>query len=45
VLGESGNPDSPWFLDQFPAWLHGATFPISNAVTHTLTLTPAAALY
>ena len=40
VLGESGNPDSPYFLDQFPAWLHGTTFPISATASHTLTLTP-----
>jgi penicillin amidase len=40
VLGQSGNPDSPWFLDQFPAWLHGTTFPLKSAATHTLTLTP-----
>jgi penicillin amidase len=40
VLGQSGNPDSPYFLDQFPAWLHGTTFPISTTATHTLTLTP-----
>jgi len=47
VLGQSGNPDSPWFLDQFPAWYHGTTYqlPFSNptvtlSATHTLTLTP-----
>ena len=47
VLGESGNPVSPWFLDQFPAWYHGTTFPmpfsaaaVQQAATHTLTLTP-----
>jgi len=47
VLGESGNPDSPYFLDQFPAWLHGTTYPfafsdpaVSQSTTHTLTLTP-----
>ena len=47
VAGESGNPMSPWFLDQFPAWLRGTTFalPFSDAAvnaatTHTLTLTP-----
>ena len=47
VLGESGNPDSPYFLDQFPAWLHGTSYPfpftnpaISQSTTHTLTLTP-----
>ncbi|WP_263368409.1 penicillin acylase family protein [Edaphobacter bradus] len=47
VLGESGNPASPWFLDQWPAWYKGTTFPmpfsaeaVRSATTHTLTLTP-----
>jgi penicillin amidase len=47
VLGESGNPASPWFLDQWPAWYNGTTFPMpfstaatNAATTHTLTLTP-----
>jgi penicillin amidase len=47
VVGQSGNPMSPWFRDQFPAWLRGNTFalPFSDAAvtaatTHTLTLTP-----
>ncbi len=47
VAGESGNPASPWFLDQFPAWLHGTTFPfhfsdaaVKASASHTLTLTP-----
>ncbi len=47
VLGESANPASPWFMDQWPAWYHGTTFtlPFTNAAvdaatTHTLTLTP-----
>jgi penicillin amidase len=47
VLGESSNPVSPWFMDQWPAWYHGATFPlpfthaaVDAATTHTLTLTP-----
>jgi penicillin amidase len=47
VLGESGNPASPWFLDQWPAWYNGTTFlmpfstaAINAATTHTLTLTP-----
>ncbi|WP_158792478.1 penicillin acylase family protein [Granulicella sp. L60] len=47
VLGESSNPASPWFLDQWHAWYHGTTFslPFSHAAvdaatTHTLTLTP-----
>jgi penicillin G amidase len=47
VLGESANPMSPWFMDQWPAWYNGTTFslPFTNAAvdaatTHTLTLTP-----
>ena len=47
VLGQSGNPNSPWFMDQFQAWYHGTTFafPFSDpavtlATSHTLTLTP-----
>ncbi len=47
VLGQSGNPASPWFLDQFPAWLAGTTYPapfsdaaVGRATTHTLALTP-----
>jgi penicillin amidase len=47
VLGESADPESPWFMDQFPAWYNGTTFtmPFSShattaATTHTLTLEP-----
>jgi penicillin amidase len=47
-IGQSGSPASPWFLDQFPAWLGGTTFSLpftqaANAptVVHTLTLVPA----
>ena len=47
VLGESGNPASPYFLDQFPAWLHVSTFPLPftdaatrSAARHSLTLNP-----
>ncbi len=47
VLGESGNPTSPWFMDQWPAWYNGTTFPmpfspdaVRAAMIHTLTLTP-----
>jgi penicillin G amidase len=47
VLGESSNPTSPWFMDQWPAWYNGTTFPlpftnaaVDAASTHTLTLTP-----
>jgi penicillin G amidase len=47
VLGESSNPASPWFMDQWHAWYNGTTFPlpfshaaVDAATTHTLTLTP-----
>ena len=47
VLGESANPMSTWFMDQWPAWYNGTTFPlpftkaaVDSATTHTLTLTP-----
>ena len=47
VLGESGDPVSPWYMDQFQDWLHGRTYPMpfssaatQAATTHTLTLTP-----
>jgi penicillin amidase len=47
VLGQSGDPVSPWYMDQFQDWLHGRTYtmPFSPgatqaATTHTLTLTP-----
>jgi penicillin amidase len=47
VTGQSGNPDSPWFLDQFAAWYRGTTYPfpystaaVNAATTHTLTLVP-----
>jgi penicillin G amidase len=46
VLGQSSNPVSPWFMDQWAAWYHGTTFPlpfthaaVDAAATHTLTLT------
>ena len=42
-LGQSGNPLSPWFRDQFPAWLGTSTFPLpftSRTGNQTLTLTP-----
>ena len=48
VLGESGNPASPWFLDQFADWLHGKTYlaPFSDSALrrntqHMLLLQPA----
>jgi penicillin amidase len=43
TTGESGNPASRWFLDQFLPWLHGTTFTLPlfhPTITHTLTLTP-----
>lgn len=47
VLGESGNPYSPYFRDQWPAWLGGTTFamPFSDAAVtgktvHLLKLEP-----
>jgi penicillin G amidase len=43
TTGQSGNPASPWYLDQFLPWLNGATFPLPlnhPTTTHTLTLTP-----
>jgi penicillin amidase len=47
VLGQSGNPASPWYMDQFEDWLHARTYalPFTPAatratITHTLTLTP-----
>ncbi len=47
VLGESGDPASPWFMDQFQAWYAGKTFAmpyteaaVQAATMHTLTLTP-----
>ncbi len=41
TTGQSGNPASPWYLDQFSAWYHVTTFPFtSSPITHTLTLTP-----
>jgi len=47
VMGESGDPLSPYFLDQFPSWYGGKTFPLpftEAAVTastrHTLQLVP-----
>jgi penicillin G amidase len=47
VLGESGDPASPWFRDQWPAWYEGATFAlpfsadaVTSQTTHTLRLVP-----
>lgn len=43
TTGESGNPASPWYLDQFLPWLHGVTFrlPLNDSAQHTLILQPA----
>ena len=43
TTGQSGNPRSPWYFDQFRAWLEGRSFPLPGRATqaaHTLTLTP-----
>lgn len=47
VMGQSGDPLSPWYRDQWPYWYQGHTFalPFSEAAvqaqtTHTLTLLP-----
>jgi len=43
TTGESENPASPYFLDQFGAWFTGTTYltPLANpTAAHTLTLTP-----
>ena len=41
VLGQSGNPASPWFMDQFAHWLGGTTYPMAPVGTgHTLVLHP-----
>jgi penicillin amidase len=47
ALGESGDPVSPWYRDQWAAWYGGTTFPlpfsqptITEQTTHTLQLVP-----
>jgi penicillin amidase len=47
VMGESGDPVSHYYLDQFPAWYSGKTFAlpfseaaVSKATQHSLRLTP-----
>ncbi len=47
VLGQSGDPVSPWYRDQWSAWYRGTTFPlpftetaVHAAAEHTLRLTP-----
>jgi penicillin amidase len=43
TTGQSGNPASPHYLDQFLPWLNGTTFPLPlnpTQQTHTLILLP-----
>lgn len=43
VLGQSGDPVSPWYMDQFAAWYRGTTFPMPFGKVsggHRLVLTP-----
>jgi len=47
VIGQSGDPLSPWYSDQWPFWYHGTTFTlpygeaeVSAATTHALHLVP-----
>jgi penicillin amidase len=47
VLGQSGNPASPWYMDQLQSWLRGSTYPLpftsaatQPTITHSLTLIP-----
>jgi penicillin G amidase len=47
ALGQSGDPLSPWYRDQWPAWYGGTTFPlpfspqtVAGQTTHTLQLVP-----
>jgi penicillin amidase len=47
VLGQSGNPASPWYMDQLQSWLRGTTYPLpftpaatQPTIAHTLILTP-----
>jgi penicillin amidase len=47
ALGQSGDPMSPWYRDQWPAWYGGTTFPlpfspqtVADQTTHTLQLVP-----
>ncbi len=48
TLGESGQPFSPYYKDQFEAWYHGQSFPmlfsdasVQRGATHRLLLEPA----
>jgi penicillin amidase len=43
TTGQSGNPASPWYLDQLPHWLGGTTLPLplhDTHIAHTLILQP-----
>ena len=43
TTGQSGNPASPYYLDQLPHWLAGTTLPLplhDAHVSHTLILQP-----
>jgi len=43
TTGESANPRSPWYLNEFRAWLEGRSYALPGAGTeaaHTLTLQP-----
>ena len=47
VMGESGDPLSAYYLDQFPYWYSGKTFAmpftegaVTASTTHTLRLVP-----
>jgi penicillin amidase len=47
VMGQSGDPVSPWYRDQWPAWYGGTTFAlpftqaaVQAATKHTLRLVP-----
>lgn len=47
VIGQSGDPLSPYYIDHWPYWYRGTTFrlpfsdaAVSAAAAHTLTLVP-----
>jgi len=47
AVGQSGNPASDWYMDQFPDWLAGRTYALpftpsatQTTIKHTLTLNP-----
>jgi penicillin amidase len=39
-MGESGDPASEWFMDQWDAWYPGRAEPLKMSTSHTLVLTP-----